>query len=201
MFGRKLRRRPMTVRAFANLPGEMARRIREMDWSATSLGSSDAWPQSLKLSVAMILASGFPMAIRWGPELVRIYSDPYRPILCDKHPEALGRSLREVWWEVYPELGPLNESILRGEREAFFAEDHPWPVRRQGSIVENARFSISYSPIPDESWPNGIGGILPTCAETTDRARKQAPLRVLTESPQTTTAERTTCAHPIFLTS
>src|SRR5947199_364671 len=29
----------VTVRAFANLPGEMARRIREMDWSATALGS------------------------------------------------------------------------------------------------------------------------------------------------------------------
>ena len=107
----------MTVRAFANLPGEMARRIREMDWSATALGSKEAWPQSLKLSIAMILASGFPMAIRWGPELILIYNDAYRPILRDKHPEALGRSLREVWWEVYPELGPLNESILRGERE------------------------------------------------------------------------------------
>jgi PAS domain S-box-containing protein len=180
----------MTVRAFANLPGEMPRRIREMDWSTTPLGSSGAWPQSLKLSIAMILASGFPMAIRWGPELVLIYNDAYRPILCDKHPEALGRSLREVWWEVYPELGPLNESILRGEREAFFAEDYPWTVRRQGSIVENARFSISYSPIPDESSANGIGGILTTCIETTERVRKEEALRVLNESLETEIAER-----------
>ena len=89
----------MTVSAFENLPGEMARRIREMDWSASPLGSSDAWPQSLKLSTAMILASGFPMAIRWGPELVLIYNDAYRPILGDKHPAAFGRPLREVWWE------------------------------------------------------------------------------------------------------
>src|SRR5258708_7284513 len=190
MFGRDPRPRPMTVRAFANLPGEMPRRIREMDWSTTPLGSSGAWPQSLKLSIAMILASGFPMAIRWGPELVLIYNDAYRPILCDKHPEALGRSLCEVWWEVYPELGPLNESILRGEREAFFAEDYPWTVRRQGSIVENARFSISYSPIPDESSANGIGGILTTCIETTERVRKEEALRVLNESLETEIAER-----------
>jgi hypothetical protein len=124
----------MTVRAFANLPGEMARRIREMDWSASPLGSSEVWPQSLKLSIAMILASGFPMAIRWGPELVLIYNDAYRPILCDKHPEALGRSLREVWWEVYPELGPLNEAILRGEREAFFAEDLRGPSAARAGL-------------------------------------------------------------------
>ena len=69
----------------ANPSGEMARRIREMDWSLTALGSSATWPQSLRLSVAIILASSFPMAIRWGPELVLIYNDAYRPILRDKH--------------------------------------------------------------------------------------------------------------------
>jgi PAS domain S-box-containing protein len=180
----------MSVRAFTNLPGEMARRIREMDWSATPLGNSEAWPQSLKLSIAMILASGFPMAIRWGPELVLIYNDAYRPILSDKHPQALGRLLREVWWEIYPELGPLNEAILRGEREAYFAEDHPWAVRRQGSIVEDARFTISYSPIPDEASPHGIGGILTTCIETTERVRKEEALRLLNDRLEAEIAQR-----------
>ena len=180
----------MTVRAFANLPGEMARRVREMDWSATPLGESEAWPQSLKLSIAMILASGFPMAIRWGPELVLIYNDAYRPILRDKHPKALGRSLRDVWWEVYPELGPLNEAILRGEREAFFAEDHAWTLRRQGSLVEDARFTISYSPIPDEAAPHGIGGILAICIETTERVRKEASLRLLNDRLEAEIAQR-----------
>jgi PAS domain S-box-containing protein len=180
----------MTVRALAYLPGEMARRIREMDWSATPLGSSETWPQSLKLSIAMILASGFPMAIRWGPELVLIYNDPYRPILRDKHPDALGRSLREVWWEIYPELGSLNQAILRSEREAFFAEDHPWAVRRQGAIVEDARFTISYSPIPDEASPKGIGGILTTCVETTARVRKEEALRLLNDRLEAEIAQR-----------
>ncbi|MGA7866666.1 MAG: PAS domain S-box protein [Stellaceae bacterium] len=180
----------MNVRAFTSLPGEMARRIREMDWSATPLGSSEAWPQSLKLSIAMILASGFPMAIRWGPELVLIYNDAYRPILRDKHPDALGRSLREVWWEIYPELGSLNQAILRGERDAFFAENHPWSVRRHGSTVEHARFTISYSPIPEETAPHGVGGILITCVETTERVRKEETLRVLNERLEVEIAER-----------
>jgi len=180
----------MTLLTPARMSGEMARRIREMDWSATPLGSSEAWPQSLKLSLTMILASGFPMAIRWGPELVLIYNDAYRPILRDKHPAALGRSLREVWWEVYPDLGPLNEAILRGEREAFFAEDHLWTVRRQGSTVEDARFTISYSPIPEETASNGIGGILISCVETTERVRKEEALRVLNERLEAEITER-----------
>ena len=168
----------------------MARRIHEMDWSATPLGSRDTWPQSLKVSVAMILASGFPMAIRWGSEQILIYNDGYRLILRDKHPSALGRPGREVWWEIYPELGPLNEAILRGEREAFFAEDHPWIVRREGSTIEEARFTISYSPIPDEAAPNGIGGILTTCVETTERVRQEQALRVLNDTLEAEISQR-----------
>ncbi len=175
----------------ANLPGEMARRIRDMDWSRTPLGRRETWPESLKLIVTVILASGFPMAVRWGPELVLIYNDAYRPILRDKHPEALGRPLREVWREIYPDLGPLNEAILRGEREAFFAEDHLWTVRRSGAVTEDARFTISYSPIPDEIAPNGIGGVLTTCVETTARARKEEALRVLNDTLEAEIAQRT----------
>jgi PAS domain S-box-containing protein len=171
----------MTTLISAEPPKEMARRLREMDWSTTSLGSCESWPQSLNLAVAMVLASGFPMALRWGPELVLIYNDAYRPILGDKHPDAFGRPLREVWREIYPELGPLNEAILRGERETFFAVDHPWAVQRRGSTAEEARFTISYSPIPDETAPNGIGGVLATCIETTERVRKEEALRLLND--------------------
>jgi PAS domain S-box-containing protein len=180
----------MTVLTLGERSGEMARRIREMDWSTTPLGRSEIWPQSLKLSVAIILASGFPMAVRWGPEQILIYNDAYGVILRDKHPRALGRPARQVWWEIEPELGPLNDAIFRGEREAFFAEDHPWTVRRQGSVPEDARFTISYSPIPDESAPNGIGGILTTCVETTERVRKEEALRVLNDRLEAEIAQR-----------
>jgi len=174
----------------AELPGEMARRLGETDWSATPLGSRRHWPQSLELAIEMILLSGFPMAIRWGPELVMIYNDAYRPILGDKHPAAFGRPLREVWWEIYHELGPLSEAILRGERGAFFAVDYPWAVRRRGSTIEDARFSISYSPIPEKAAPNGIGGLLVTCIETTERVRKEETLRILNDRLEIEIGER-----------
>lgn len=112
--------------------GEMAQRVRELDWSKTALGPVDSWSAGLSLSVTMMLASGFPMAIRWGPELVFLYNDAYRPILGNKHPTALGRPLRDVWSEIYEELGPLSEAILRGERPAYFASDQHWRVERGG---------------------------------------------------------------------
>jgi PAS domain S-box-containing protein len=183
--------RLMSIPGLAGHSGEMARLIREKDWSRTPLGRPESWGTSLKLTLAMILASGFPMAIRWGPELIMLYNDAYQPILRDKHPAALGRPLREVWSEIYAELGPLNETILRGERSAFFAEDHAWAVRRDGGAAEEARFSISYSPIPDEAAPNGIGGVLTTCIETTERVRKEEALRRLNNTLEAQVAQRT----------
>jgi PAS domain S-box-containing protein len=170
--------------------GKMARRVRELDWSQTSLGPPERWSPSLHVAAAMILASAFPMAIRWGPELVFLYNDAYRPILGDKHPAALGRPLRAVWGEIYDDLGPLNEAILRGERPAYFAEDQIWYVER-GAGTEEARFTISYSPIPDPTAPHGIGGILTTCIETTQRVHTEAALRALTETLEAQVAQRT----------
>jgi len=75
---------------------EMSALIRTKDWSKTVLGSADSWPPSLKLVVNTMLASDFPMAVRWGPDFVMIYNDGYRPILGDKHPWALGLPFREA---------------------------------------------------------------------------------------------------------
>ena len=101
----------------------MSALIGAKDWSKTVLGSADTWSPSLKLIVNVILASGFPMAVRWGPDFVMIYNDGYRPILGDKHPWALGMAFREVWPEVQTQLASLHEALLTGQRSAFFGED------------------------------------------------------------------------------
>ena len=158
-------------------PGEMAERVRAMDWGATPLGERAAWPAPLALSVEMILAAQLPMAVRWGPELVNIYNDAYRAILGERHPDALGKPLREVWPEIYDALGPIYEGVLRGERPSFFAEDHVWRLRRHGRQREDARFTISCSPIPDPAAPNGIGGVLLAEIETTGQHRARLDMR------------------------
>jgi PAS domain S-box-containing protein len=180
----------MTSPIASALPGEMARRLRETDWSKTPLGNRETWPQSLELAVGIVLASGFPMSVRWGPDLIFLYNDAFRPILGDKHPDAFGRPLHEVWSEVYPALGTLTGAILRGERDAFFAIDHPWTVRRRGAGTEDAHFTISYSPIPDPAAPSGTGGVLTTCIETTERVRNEAALQVLNDRLEAEIAER-----------
>jgi PAS domain S-box-containing protein len=140
--------------------------------------------------LSVILDSGFPMSVRWGPDLIVLYNDAYAPLLGDRHPRALGKPLRDVWPEIYAELGTLHEKILRGDRGSFFAEDHLWQIQRLG-VPEDAQFTVSYSPIADSSAPNGIGGILATAFETTERVRNEKLLQVLTHRLETEVAQRT----------
>jgi PAS domain S-box-containing protein len=160
---------------------EMAGLIASKDWSKTALGAPNNWSPSLRLIVGIMTASGFPMAVRWGPEFVLIYNDGYRPILGDKHPWALGLPFRVVWPEVVSELIPLQEAILAGESPGVYSEDRPLTIRRRGMSWETAHFTVSYSPVPDPSSPTGIGGVLVTAVETSERLRVEKTLELKTQ--------------------
>src|SRR5436190_24371859 len=90
--------------AFLQGGGELGALIRAKDWSETPLGPPETWPQSLKTALGIVLNSRYPMFVFWGPELIKIYNDGYRPILGHKHPWAIGRPAREVWPEIWSDI-------------------------------------------------------------------------------------------------
>jgi PAS domain S-box-containing protein len=147
-----------------------------VDWPRTALGPREGWSPSLNLCVSLIQASAFPMALRWGPEFVLLYNDAYRPILGDKHPWALGRPAREVWSEVWPQIGPAHIAILNAKTPSIFAEDILLRIQRHGSSVDNAHFTLGYSAIEDSTAPTGIGGVLVNAVEITGRIRMEEEL-------------------------
>ncbi len=159
----------------------MAGLIASKDWSTTALGAENDWSPSLKLIVGIMTASGFPMAVRWGPEFILVYNDGYRAILADKHPWALGLPFRIVWPEVVSELIPLQEAILAGESSGVYSEDRPLRIRRHGMNWETAHFTVSYSPVPDPASPSGIGGVLVTAVETSERLKVEQALEFKTK--------------------
>src|SRR5689334_1412070 len=94
--------------------GALARLVHEFDWTETPPGSSEDWPQSLKTVVRVVLTSRFAMWMSWGPELTFLYNDAYaRMTLGRKHPWALGRRSQEVWEEIWVDIGPRIEKVLR----------------------------------------------------------------------------------------
>ena len=120
----------------------------------------------------MLLPSGFPMVALWGPDLVQIYNDGYRDIMGLKHPAGLGQFTRECWPEVWHINAPIYARVLQGETLTF--EDALYPVMRHG-LLEDAWFTLSYSPLRDETGT--IAGVLVTVVEMTERLRAEAELR------------------------
>jgi PAS domain S-box-containing protein len=117
------------------------------------------------------------MALRWGPEFVLIYNDTYRPILGDKHPWALGRPAREAWSDVWDQIAPAHEAILSAQTRSIVADDMPLRIQRHDSIWEDAYFTLSYSAFKDETVASGVGGILVTALDNTERKRTEDQLR------------------------
>ncbi len=146
--------------------GEMGRLMRAHDWAGSSLGPPGRWPQSLRTVVRLMLNTGHPMYIWWGPDCACLYNDAYRDSIGpERHPSSLGRPAREVWDEIWDIIGPQIDQVVSG-RGATWNVDHLVPITRHGRR-EDVYWTYSYSPIDDEASPGGIGGVLVVCTETT----------------------------------
>ncbi|MHC5734748.1 ATP-binding protein [Nostoc sp.] len=145
--------------------GEMGARMREWDWSKTSLGPTQQWPQSLKTAVRIMLTSRQAMFVWWGEELINLYNDAYKAIIGGKHPEALGQPASYVWREIWDQVGPRAESAML-KNEGTYDEALLLIMERNG-YPEETYYTFSYSPVPNDQ--GDTGGII--CANTDDTQR------------------------------
>lgn len=172
--------------AFIAGGGEMGERTRAFDWSTTPVGPASSWPQSLKTAVRIMLDSRYAMWLGWGPEFTFFYNDAYAAMsLGPKHPWALGRSAREVWAEIWNDIGPRAESVIR-TGQATWDEGLLLFLERRG-FPEETYHTFSYSPIPDDT--GAVGGMLCVVTEDTERTIGERRLRTLRELAARTTEE------------
>jgi PAS domain S-box-containing protein len=154
--------------------------MRSIDWPRTPLGPVETWSEALRAIVSMMLANRFPMLLWWGPDYVQLYNDAYVPIPGAKHPRSMGQRGRECWPEIWHILEPLVDTPFHGG-PATWMEDILLEINRHG-FLEETHFTIAYSPVPDEAAPRGIGGVLATVHEITEKVvgeRRIAALRDL----------------------
>jgi PAS domain S-box-containing protein len=164
---------PDTTALFAG-DGDMARRCRAIDWSATSLGPVDAWPAALRTAVRMALECPFPINLWCGPELLLIYNDAYCAVLGIKHPASLGRPGREVWREIWSEIEPMF-GVIRSGGPAVYAENARFLMERESGPPREAWFTFSLSPIRDEA--GDVVAFLNVATETTERVLAEQATR------------------------
>jgi signal transduction histidine kinase/ActR/RegA family two-component response regulator len=170
--------------------GAMGERIRVYPWMDTPLGEPQGWPQSLRTATRILLTTGHPTMILWGAELTCLYNDAFsRSLGPEKHPGILGAPGRNAWHEVWPVVGAQIEQVLRGEG-AIWRENQCVPIVRHGALQE-VYWTYSYTPIDEPTGAHGVGGVLVSCAETTQQvlterrlvAEREQFLQLFDQSP------------------
>jgi two-component sensor histidine kinase len=157
--------------------GEMGALTRGFDWSKTPLGSPHAWPQSLRVTVRLVLTSRHPMFIWWGPELIQFYNDAYRETMGpERHPSALGARGRECWAEIWDIIGPQIDYVMSGQG-ATWHEDQLVPVTRHGRR-EDVWWTYAFGPIDLEGR---VGGVLVVCRDVTSEHMAREALNLINE--------------------
>jgi signal transduction histidine kinase len=152
--------------------------MRSLDWSQTPLGPAVEWPQSLRTVVNILLTSRYQMWMAWGSEFTCLYNDAYRPTLGIKHPWALGKPARDVWAEIWRDIGPRIEKVI-ATGQATYEEGLLLILERSG-FPEETYHTFSYSPLADDTGK--IAGMLCVVTEETERVigeRRMALLREL----------------------
>jgi PAS domain S-box-containing protein len=160
--------------AFLTGGSEMAAQILGRDWSDTPLGPISSWPQSLRTTVSLCLASNFPINIIWGPKHTQIYNDGYRVLCGDKHPSSLGMDYTECWASAWPALSAPFEAANQGRTS--YLENQRMFLTRNG-YLEETFFTFSLSAIRDES--GNIGGLFHPVTETTATMLSERRTRAL----------------------
>ena len=154
----------------------MGRRIGALDWSKHPLGPIQTWPQSLKTTIQIMLSSRYAMWMGWGPEFYFFCNDAYLPTLGIKK-NWLGVSARKVWREIWEDVGPRAESVIK-TGQATWDESLLLFLERSG-YAEETYHTFSYSPVPDDS--GGTGGMLCVVTEDTERVIGERRLAILRE--------------------
>jgi len=158
--------------------GKMAALLHAKDWSQTPLGPIEQWPQSLRTTVSLCLASNFPISIAWGPQRVQIYNDGYWPLCGDKHPTSFGQDYKECWASAWEVLGDDFEAASGGQTR-FLANQRMF-LDRFG-YLEETFFTFSFSPIRDET--GGVGGLFHPVTELTQQTLAERRLNILRQVP------------------
>jgi signal transduction histidine kinase/DNA-binding NarL/FixJ family response regulator/anti-sigma regulatory factor (Ser/Thr protein kinase) len=170
------------------LGGEMGCLFAEFDWAAHPLGPPDGWSPEVRSAVAVVLTSRFPIVLWLGVEdLFLVYNDAYIQILGERHPAALGRRGRFVWWDIWEPISPMLASVI-ATGEATWSYDLMLPMVTAGRRQERY-FTFTYSPLVGANGESY--GIFCPSSETTERVISERRLHLLNAVASATMETRT----------
>lgn len=138
--------------------GEMADLVRSHDWGSTPLGPIENWSRELVAIVNLTLCSPAPARTLWGPDMILIYNDGYRPMPGKRHPDALGKPARQVYREAWYIVGPLLEEAY-ASGNTFSNRGLRVPIDT-GEGLQDYFIDYTFSPVFEDGRIAGLFGLL-----------------------------------------
>ncbi len=166
--------------------GEVARMMRAHHWAASPLGQPADWPQSLKTVIRIMLTSRYAMWMAWGPELTFFCNDAYLPTVGIKRDWVLGSRSDKVWQEIWPDIGPRIDNVLKTGAATW--DDSLLLFLERSGFSEETYHTFSYSPLSDDH--GRIAGMLCVVTEVTERIVGERRLSALSTLGSGLTAAR-----------
>lgn len=164
--------------------GEMAERVRTLDWSLTGLGPLQQWCPALRQAVQFLLAAPMPLVMLWGREGYMIYNDAYAEFAGGRHPYLLGTPVELGWPEVAQFNRHVVDTCLAGGTLSYSNKEL---VLLRNGQPEDVWMDLHYSPVPgDDGAPAGVMAVV---VETTVHVVSEQR-RVATESAFRVASER-----------
>jgi PAS domain S-box-containing protein len=142
-----------------SVPGFARERLAAIDWSTSSVGPRERWPECLRCVLDVVLAARTPMFIAWGADQTLLYNDACAELLGGAS-GALGRPARELpasWVGLVSRLSAVLEGGAGGNFDGVALEAGS-PAGRQQRWL-----SGSYSPITDAA-----GGVRGVCCQLSE---------------------------------
>lgn len=143
--------------------GEVSAFIKEMNWTDAPLGIPDMWPENLRTTLGIMLGSGIPMFLVWGKEKTFFYNDSFRPFLTGikKHPQAIGKSLKEALTPDWATVSDAIESLMNDDESK--SESNIISTVDRNNSLQKVYITVGYSPIFNSN--GSPDGVFVTCIE------------------------------------
>ncbi|TCN56551.1 PAS domain S-box protein [Flavobacterium circumlabens] len=134
---------------FLSPHSEIAKLIRDKDWSNNPIGKADLWPPVLKSALIIISNSKLPTVLFWGNELVVFYNDTFLEILDSNEKEkfSFGEPFKNNSDKEWEFIEPILKNILLQGNTVFY-ENQIFEVFLAGK--NNIPYTVSCNPISDE---------------------------------------------------
>lgn len=133
-------------------------------WSSTALGDASGWSRSLHTVIQLVMDAPLPMFVLWGAQRTLVYNPAFSLIAGQRHPQAFGCAVAQVW----PGLWQWDDDLVAAGLPGALLQFADQPLANDSPTH---RFDLFYTPVADDAGQ--LGGMLCIVVDSSRRVQAE----------------------------